>query len=180
MDTRPPSIDRRARKAMPPCRQAQCGVAAVEFAIVLVPLLIIAFGAAEYGRAIYQFNTLVKTVRSAARMVSSTSALSSSYAGVVDNAKCLAVYGNVDCTAPALAPGLTTTNVKVCDRVNHDGCPGTTESDYLNVPAGGTTIDVVEVRISDYTYQYLGLPFVTPASTVNFSTISAVMMQSAN
>ena len=50
-------------------RPFERGVAAVEFAIVLVPLLIIAFGAAEYGRAIYQFNTLVKSVRGAVRMV---------------------------------------------------------------------------------------------------------------
>ncbi len=169
-----------ARKATRQRRPRQRGVAAVEFALVLLPLLIIAFGAAEYGRAFYQFNTLVKSVRGAARIVASTSAVSSSYAGVVDNAKCLAVYGNVDCTGSALAPGLTTTNVKVCDRVNHDGCPGSAESDYLSVNAGGISIDLVEVRISGYTYQYIGLPFVTPQSSVNFSTIAAVMMQSGN
>ncbi len=161
-------------------RHGQRGAAAVEFALVLVPLLIIAFGAAEYGRAFYQFNTLVKSVRGAARMVASTSAVSNGYSGVVDNAKCLAVYGNVDCTGKALAPGLTTSHVKVCDRGNHDGCPGSAESDYLAVNVGGINIDLVEVRISGYTYQYLGLPFVTPQTSVNFSTIAAVMMQSGS
>ncbi len=160
--------------------QQQRGVAAVEFAIVLVPLLIIAFGAAEYGRAIYQFNTLVKSVRGAVRMVASTAATSSGYAGVVTNAKCLAVYGNVDCTGSPLAPGLAVSHIKVCDRVKWEDCPGTTQSDYLNVAATGINIDLVAVRVSGYTYQYLGLPFVTPQSSVNFNTIEAVMMQSGN
>ncbi len=174
-----PIIDRSRNR----CRRRpspQRGVAAVEFAIVLLPLLIIAFGAAEYGRAIYQYNTLVKSVRGAVRMVASTSAISPGYNTVIDQAKCLAVYGNVGCTGPTLAPGLALSNVKVCDRVNWDGCPGTSQTNYLNVPVTGMNIDLVAVRISGYTYQYIGLPIVTPSSSVNFSTIEAVMMQSAN
>ncbi len=156
------------------------GVAAVEFAIVLVPLLIIAFGAAEYGRAIYQFNTLVKSVRGAVRMLASTSAASPGYASVIDKAKCMAVHGNVDCTGAPLAPGLTTSHIKVCDRGSWGDCTGKSQSDYLNVAVTGTNIDLVAVRVSGYTYQYLGLPFVTPQSSVDFSTIEAVMMQSGN
>ncbi len=161
-------------------RRFERGVAAVEFAIVLLPLLIIAFGAAEYGRAIYQFNTLVKSVRGAVRMVASTSATSPGYASVVDKAKCMAVYGNIDCKGSPLAPGLATSNIKVCDRASWGDCSGKSQSDYLNVAVTGANIDLVAVRVSDYTYQYLGLPFVTPQSTVNFSTIEAVMMQSGN
>ncbi len=163
-----------------PRRSAQRGVAAVEFAIVLLPLLIISFGAAEYGRAIYQYNTLTKSVRSAVRMVSSSSALSPGYPALVSQAKCMAVYGNIGCTGTPLAPGLALTHVKICDRVNSDGCAGTSQTDYLNVPATGMNIDLVAVRISGYTYQYLGLPIVTPSSSVNFSNIEAVMMQSSS
>lgn len=161
-------------------RRLERGVAAVEFAIVLLPLLIIAFGAAEYGRAFYQFNTLVKSVRGAARMVASTSAATPGYTTVVDKAKCMAVYANVDCTGSPVAPGLSVSNIKICDRVKWDDCAGTTQSDYLNVDVVGLKIDLVAVRVSGYTYQYLGLPFVTPQSTVNFSTVQAVMMQGGN
>lgn len=155
----------------------QRGVAAVEYAIVLLPLLIIAFGAAEYGRAIYQFNTLAKSVRSAVRLVSATSAISPGYATVVNQAKCMAVYGNSACTGTALAPDLSVSHVKVCDKVNWSDCPGTSQTDYGAVAISTGTIDLVAVRISGYTYQYLGLPIVTSSSSVNFSTIEAVMRQ---
>lgn len=160
-------------------KRREQGVAAVEFAIVLLPLLIIAFGAAEYGRAIYQYNTLVKSVRSAVRLVSATSPLSPGYSTVVSEAKCLAVYGNSSCTGNALAPGLAISNVKVCDKASWSDCPDTTQSSYGAVPVAVGTIDLVAVRISGYTYQYLGLPIVTPSASVNFSTIEAVMRQSS-
>jgi len=40
--------------------RAQRGVAAIEFALVLLPMLLLAFGVVEYGRAIYQYNTLAR------------------------------------------------------------------------------------------------------------------------
>ncbi len=168
-----------AKRARGRVKHHEQGVAAVEFAIVLLPLLSIAFGAAEYGRAIYQYNTLVKSVRSAVRLISATSPLSPGYATKVTEAKCLAVYGNSTCTGSPLAPGLAVSNVKVCDKVNWSDCPGTTQATYGAVPVAVGTIDLVAVRISGYTYQYLGLPIVTPSASVNFSTIEAVMRQSS-
>ena len=51
-------------------RQGQRGVAAVEFALLLTPLVLMVFGTTELGRAIYTYNTLDKTVRDAARHLS--------------------------------------------------------------------------------------------------------------
>ena len=52
-------------------RQATRGGVTVEFALLLIPLLFIVFGVAEYGRALYQYNTLVKAVRDSVRYISS-------------------------------------------------------------------------------------------------------------
>src|SRR5690348_11734079 len=50
------------------------GAAMVEFAIVLIPLLLLVFGVAEYGHAIYQYDALTKGTRDAARFLSQYSA----------------------------------------------------------------------------------------------------------
>jgi hypothetical protein len=60
-----------------PCRspnhsRRQRGVAAVEFALVLVVLLLIASGAVELGRTLWHFNALSKATRDAARQLSVT------------------------------------------------------------------------------------------------------------
>lgn len=159
-------------------RRKEQGVAAVEFAIVLLPLLVIAFGAAEYGRAIYQYNTLVKSVRSAVRLLSATSPDSKTYDDTVKQAQCMAVYGNSTCDGTALAPGLTTSNVKVCDKSSFKDCPGASSTTYGSVEiSGGGSLDLVEVRISGYTFQYIGLPFVISSPSTNFGPIEAVMRQ---
>ena len=48
-------------------RNRQRGVAIVEFALVLPLLLLMTFVVTEYSRALYQYNTLTKSVRDAAR-----------------------------------------------------------------------------------------------------------------
>lgn len=168
-----------------PRRRRQRGVAAVEFALVLLPMVLIAFGAAEYGRAIYQYNTLVKSVRTAVRMLSQVDPGQAGYRTPLTNgtttqvqrAKCFAAYGNETCEGMALAPSLTDANVHVCDRNNADECPGTTTSAYGSVSTGEGTIDLVVVRITGYAYPFIGLPLVTSSPTVTFTDIEAVMRQ---
>src|SRR5437773_2637207 len=50
---------------------AQRGQSLLELAAVLPLLLLIAFGATEFGRAYYQYNTLSKAIRNGARYMSS-------------------------------------------------------------------------------------------------------------
>lgn len=171
-------IDRFTRSQRKNSIRGQRGVAAVEFALVLTPLLIIAFGAVEYGRAIYHYNTLVKSTRSAVRWLSLVPATSVGYSSFIDQAKCLAVYGNTNCSGKPLAPSLAVSNIVVCDQTNWAGCAGTSLADYKDVAlSGGSSMNLVAVRISGYNYSFLGLPLVTTSSSLTFGNIQAVMYQ---
>ncbi|MGB0129791.1 MAG: TadE family protein, partial [Rhodocyclaceae bacterium] len=74
-------------------RKRQRGVAAVEFGLLLIPLVLLAFGITEYGRALYQYNALGKAARSAVRHLSEHAPGDAAQA---TTATCLAVYGNTD------------------------------------------------------------------------------------
>jgi Flp pilus assembly protein TadG len=158
-----------------PARQR--GSAAVEFALLLVPLLLLSFGVVEYGRAIYQYNTLVKSVRAAARLLSSQSPDSEGYGKLVAEARCLTVHGNVDCLGPVLVPKLSVASVKVCDRKSWSECKGSNQDSYRSVPTGQGSIHLVSVRIDGYAFPLIGLPLVTTGPTISFGPIEAVMRQ---
>lgn len=89
-------------------RANQRGVALIEFALVLPLLLILTFITTEYGRALYQYNTLAKSVRDAARYLSvQVPGDTTRYA----TAKNLVVYGNPAGVGRPLAVGLSTAMV---------------------------------------------------------------------
>jgi len=151
----------------------QRGVAAVEFGILLIPLLMIAFGTTEFGRAIYQYNTLAKATRDATRFLSRHDSTAADYP--VDEARCLVVYGK-DCngsTAVPLVPGLTTDMVRICDRSNAANCPG---ESFSAVDTGSGVINLVKVKISGYQFTSL-VPFVTGFTTITFGDIGTTMRQ---
>jgi Flp pilus assembly protein TadG len=139
------------------------GVAAVEFGILLIPLVILAFGITEYGRAIYTYNTLTKSVRDAARHLTSQTPGDAAEHAI---AKCMAVYGNRDCEGSPLAPGLNVDMVDTCDRIT--SCTGVTTS----LTTGSGTINLVVVRIHGYPYDSI-VEFVMP--DITFGNISTSM-----
>lgn len=142
----------------------QRGVAAVELALLLGFILVpLAFGITELGRAIYQYNTLVKATRDAARFLSEQSAGNANSIAV---ATCLAVYGNKTCTGSVLAPNLTTSMVSVCDSVNSSTCPS-----ELFFDSG---MNMVRVSITGYQFTSLVPIHVT---NINFGPISTKMRQ---
>ncbi|CAJ91862.1 Flp pilus assembly protein TadG, includes N-terminal TadE domain [Cupriavidus necator] len=167
---------------MAQCRQHRSklrGVVAVEFALVLVPLLILVTGVAEYGRAIYQYNALTKATRDAARFLSQYAPSEPNYP--VDQAKCIAVYGKTTCGGAALVNGLSPSMVVVCDRIDSTGC-GSKQFANVAIYEGGDssrppagTINLVEVKISGFTYSpiqsYLNV------GALAFSDIATVMRQ---
>ncbi|WP_158598117.1 TadE/TadG family type IV pilus assembly protein [Noviherbaspirillum saxi] len=138
---------------------AMRGAAAVELAILLpFVMLPLAFGAVEYGRAYFYYNTLAKAVRDGARLLSQNSPDDVTYANKMVEARCLVVHGNPGCTGPTLAPGLTTADVVICDRLHLDDCTGEFE---VTAPVMGT-VRLVEVKILNYQFNYLGLPTYIP------------------
>jgi len=142
----------------------QRGVAAVELAVMMLPLVILTFGTTEYGRAVYQYNTLVKSSRDAARYLSGQGP---GDAADAVTAKCLAVYGNTTCTGAPLLPDLSTAMVSVCDSV---ACPST----HMNQATGSGVINLVTVSISGYSFSSM-VPQVAPS--VTFNTIGTTMRQ---
>lgn len=145
------------------------GVAAVELALLLVPLLLIVLGVAEFGRAIHTFNTLGKSVRDAARHLAQYGPGDSAVQG---EARCLAVYGRADCTGYPLAVGLTPATVLVCDALT---CPAT----HANQPTGRGVMNLATVTIEGYVFTSV-LGITLPGSGValtnrRFPTISATM-----
>jgi Flp pilus assembly protein TadG len=138
------------------------GVAAVEMGILLLPLVTLAFGASEIGRAIYTYNTLDKTVRDAARYMSQHG---SGDPVIQAEAKCLAVFGNTDCFGAAVATGLSVGQVTVCDPV---ACPLT----HQGVATGSGSVNLVQVSITNYSFTS-AVTFVFPS--LNFNGISATL-----
>lgn len=143
-------------------RHGNRGVAAVEFALLLTPLVLMMFGATEFGRAIYTYNTLDKTVRDAVRHLSQNGP---GNAAIQAEAVNLAVCGELDCAGKdPVAPGLTASNVQICDAI---GCLS-----HAAQPTGAGVINLVTVTIVGYSYNSL-VEFVMP--DLNFNDIAATM-----
>ena len=54
----------------------------------MIPLTVLAFGITEYGRAIFQYNTLVKSVRDASRYVSQHAPGDAAHIGIANAWSC--------------------------------------------------------------------------------------------
>ena len=147
----------------------QQGVALIELAIIITVLITITFGITEFGRAIYQYNTLAKAVRDGARFRAVRDpAAPASISGV----QCMVVHGNPGCTGPALVPGLTSSMVSVCHAMD-PACAATHQSQ-----GASPVINLVTVTIgganAPFTFQSL-VTFVVP--NIQFGAISATMRQ---
>jgi Flp pilus assembly protein TadG len=151
-----------------PLLPAQRGAAAVEFALLIGTLVLLGLGTIEYGRAVYQYDTLVKGVRDATRYLTQ---YAPGDATSIAAAKCLAVYGTTDCTGTVLVPDLTTAMVTVCDS---SSCAGNANQTYGVAGAGSGTMNTVTVSITGYTFNSALTGYVP---NIAFGAISATMEQ---
>ena len=140
------------------------GSVSVEMALLMIPLIVMTFGVAEFGRAIYQYNTLTKVVRDSVRVVSQHDPSDAvNYPLFEAEAKCLAVHGTIDCSGPALLPGLTTGMVGI-----------------VSAPDAGTGINMVTVTVTGYTFDFVFNPLVffgNTATNIPFGDVHSTMRQ---
>lgn len=141
-----------------PLKTKQTGVALVEFALILPLLLLLTFITTEYGRALYQYNTLTKSVRDAARYLSTQNPGDTTKYAIAKN---LVVYGNPSGSGSPIVIGLTTALVP--DPV------------WQSVGAA-PVINVVTIRISGYTFTPLfASVFGVSFGNISYADISATM-----
>jgi Flp pilus assembly protein TadG len=150
-------------------RGFQRGAAAVELALLTGLLLLpVTFIGVDAGRVYVEYDTLVKSVRDAARYLSENAP---GDAASIAAAKCLAVHGTTDCTGPALATGLTTDQVTVCDRTS---CPGT----HNLQQTGRGVVNLVTVGIAGYQLEpWFGEPLPGGVANVVFGRDISVTME---
>lgn len=156
------------RVMQPGDKRIMQGAVAVEMALLLALMLVLILGVAEFGRALYQYNTLAKSVRDAARHLSQFNPNdTSSYDEAKEDATCLAVYGSLSCGGEVLVADLTTDMVLI-NTINQ-----TTEA--------GVSITLVEVAITGFTFNFFLNPLVFLSGgdqSITFGDIRAIMRQS--
>jgi Flp pilus assembly protein TadG len=128
-------------------RNAQRGAAALEFALVAIFVMIpLVLGIWQLGKAISEYDTLVKAVRDGTRYLTLYQPGTHTAA-----ARCLVTHGNVDvatgsCVGSLLLPNLASTSITICDAVT---CPAT----HANVDLPGIgRANLATVTVSDYRY----------------------------
>lgn len=88
---------------------AQRGVAAVEFALVVIPFFLLMFGVMEFGRLLYLWNTVQEVSRNAARQAVVTDFNNTAAIAAIKRS---AVFRSTDGTLPA-ASEISNVNVNI-------------------------------------------------------------------
>ena len=147
----------------------QRGAALVELAVSIMVLIVMVGGMTEYGRAIILYDTLAKSARNAARFLAVRDPAAP---GAITDAKCMAVYGNPDCSGSPLATNLTTAMVSVCYAAD-PACAATHQSQGT-----APVINLVSITIggngNPYAFTSV-IPFIVPS--FNFGAINVTMRQ---
>lgn len=128
----------------------QRGVAAVEFALVAIPFFLLMFGAMEFGRLLYLWNTVQEVTRNAARQAVVTDFTN---AAAMTAIKRSAVFRNTDGTLPASSE-ISNVNVNI-KYLNAAGTvpavmpldPGDNIAACLDAARTDTCIKFVEVSV---------------------------------
>ena len=107
----------------------QRGTMMVEFVIVAPILLLLMLGISEFGHALYQYNSLTKSVRDGARYLAKEATVGSTDTILIDSTDItqtenLVIYGNTTGIGAPKVPGLATSDVTVSCLGGGTACPG--------------------------------------------------------
>lgn len=157
-------------------RRALRGAIAIEFALLVIPLLVILTGITEFGRAMYYYNIIAKAARDAARIMSTQTPTDLDYPALLAQAQCTAVYGNAACTGEPLIPGLTTGMVSICDPASCAGthaavATGTGAANLVTVTIGGANTPYLFRSLAPFMPALFGIP------DFSFGAVSVTMRQ---
>lgn len=137
----------------------QSGVAAVEFAIILIPLLLIVAGVVEFGKTFWYYDALAKATRDGARLMSRADK------DAIEEAKVAAEGLVVNAVnAAKVSPTLTSANVSVqCLNVSYgsQGCTDGLVPYHVRVTIVNYTVD-----IGDW------IPFITESGAISWNDIA--------
>ncbi len=146
------------------------GVALVEFALVLPLLLVVSLLVTELGRALYQYNTLAKAVRDAARYLSvQDPSIKTTDPARVLTARNLVVYGSPQPPADAAPLALDLSLANVPD-----------SNITWSTQGSNPLINTVTVQITGYAFRPLlgsafGVQFGNAAGLIPYGPIRATM-----
>ncbi|WP_107852489.1 TadE/TadG family type IV pilus assembly protein [Oceanimonas marisflavi] len=135
----------------------QKGLAAVEATIVMPVLLLMIMAVGEFGRALYQYNTLTKSVRAGAGFFAE-------HPGPVniDKTKRVVVYGKDDASGDSVLPGLDVSDVTVGSSVVNGDIYIVVSAVYNWTPVWGDTFNT----------------FVAGSLSLDFPLVTSVTMRS--
>jgi Flp pilus assembly protein TadG len=143
--------------------QFQLGLAAIEFVLILPLLIILAYIIIDFGRLLYQYDSLTKTTRDAAKYVARTVrplnyTTDADYGNVITQAQNLALCGSIGACTDSVVPQLKASNIVI---------------DY---PASGVSgINYVRVTVQAYSTTFLTNVF--GFSTKDLGAIRVTMRQ---
>lgn len=127
-------------------QQTQSGVAAVELALVIIPMLMLCLGISELGRALFQYNGLIKAGRGAVRYLTQQDLNDdASYSAAVAIAASLAVCGKVPVALDATYQPCADSEPRLVPGLDRESQVSVTRRP--NVPTGAGTISLVTVQI---------------------------------
>ena len=150
-------------------KKRQEGLALIELGLTITLLVAITFGITEFGRAMYQYNTLAKAARDGVRFLAVRDPAAPAS---ISGAQCMVVHGNPGCTGPTLVPGLTLGMVSVCHAMD-PACAATHQSQGASPVVNLVTVQIGGAN-APFTFQSL-VSFVVP--NIQFAAISATMRQ---
>ena len=148
------------------------GAAAVELALVAIPLVLLVLALVDFARAMFVYDQLAKSARDGARYLTFFDpTVATEYpTALARNRMMYGVVMGPDDSSRKPIHGLKDSMIVICDRVR---CP---EDGLGNVETGSGTINLVKVTITGYRFEPV-FPGAAQLAGIIFDPISVTMRQ---